>query len=400
MSLRKSDNSTEPELSVAIIEPVAGHGGMHCYDFGLCRGLLSAGCRVSLYTCDETPNPCIPGLGFYPFYQHIYGSRTRWLRGLFFLRSTLRSIRHIVNSGAALCHFHSFDNPITDLAIIAVARLFTKSVVLTVHDVDSLARGRAGRVRVVRWTYRLADRVIAHNRVSANELESIGVRPCKIAIIPHGHYLESMREMPSMANARCAMAIDPSAKVVLFFGQIKHSKGLDLLIEALPQLAHQFPEIVLLIAGRPWKTNFARYDGLIDRMNVREHCHLRIRYIPDEDVAELYAAADLVVLPYRRIYQSGVLLMAMTYERPVVVSDLPGMCEIVADGVNGYVFEGNSKDELVKVLIRAFSDEAGRQQIVARASNYIRQYHDWNRIGAKTLDVYRQALSGRNAHPA
>jgi glycosyltransferase involved in cell wall biosynthesis len=399
MNLQVSGDRMIRKISVAIIEPVGGHGGMHYYDFGLCRGLLTAGCRVSLYTCDETADPAIPGLCFHPFYRRIYGPGNRWLRGLRFVRCTLASIRHAVASGDAICHFHAFNHITTDLAVITIANLFRRKVVLTVHDVDSLAGSKTGRSRVTGWIYRLADRVIAHNKVSVRELEKIGVDRARIALIAHGHYLEDMSEIPSMPEARRALGIKASAKVILFFGQIKHSKGLDILIGSLPQVAREIPEVVVLIAGRPWKADFARYDALIDHLNVRTHCRLRIGFIPDDAVSGYYAAADLVALPYRRIYQSGVLLMAMTYGRPAVVSDLPGMREIVTDGLNGYVFENESKDELARVLIRALRDEPGRRQVAARASDYIRQHHDWSQIGARTLDVYREVLLKRRIPP-
>jgi glycosyltransferase involved in cell wall biosynthesis len=400
MNLQTSDEKMRQEISVAIIEPVGGHGGMHSYDFGLCRGLLAAGCRVSLYTCDETADPAIPGLGFHPFYRQIYGQGNRWLRGLRFIRCTLVAIRHAAASGETICHFHVFNHFTTDLVVIAIAKLFRRKVVLTVHDVDSLSGNKVGRAWLTGWIYRLADLIIAHNNASMRELERAGLHRARIAMIAHGHYLEIMRGMPTLSMARSAMGIEQSAKVVLFFGQIKHSKGLDLLIEALPQVELEVPDVVLLIAGRPWKAEFAHYDALIDHLHVRTHCRLRIGFIPDEEVACFFAVADLVTLPYRRIYQSGVLLMAMTCGRPAVVSDLPGMSDIVTDGVNGYVFENGSKDELARVLIRALHDEPGRQQVAARASDYIRKHHDWNQIGAKTLDVYREVLGGRRVPSA
>jgi glycosyltransferase involved in cell wall biosynthesis len=110
-------------------------------------------------------------------------------------------------------------------------------------------------------------------------------------------------------------------------------------------------------------------------------------------VANYYAAADIVALPYRRIYQSGVLMMAMTYGRPVVVPDLSGMTEIVTDGVNGYVFSQGSKDELAKTLIRGLPDESGSQLVAARASGYIREYYNWNRIVRETAELYEAVLA-------
>jgi glycosyltransferase involved in cell wall biosynthesis len=168
---------------------------------------------------------------------------------------------------------------------------------------------------------------------------------------------------------------------------------IDLLIEALPAIASEVPEALLVIAGRPWKTDFSRYAALIDTNGVRDRCLVHLEYVPDDQLPQYYAAADVVVLPYRRIYQSGVILLAMTYGRPVVVSDLPGMTEIVTDGVNGYVFRQGSQDELARVLIRALRDETGRRQISLCASEYIRKHHDWNQIGAKTNQLYRRLFS-------
>jgi glycosyltransferase involved in cell wall biosynthesis len=390
---------TEPPYSgpaqstaVAIIEPVGGYGGMDYYDLSLCRGLLNAGLRVSLYTCDETVDPEIQGLNFHPFYRGIYGQRSRWLQALRYIKATFASLRSAAASSVTVCHFHAFNDLKAELVLMTMAKLFGRKLVLTVHDVGSLAGHVTGKRMVTGWIYRLADRVIVHNNVSMRELIANGVPPQIITIIPHGHFLESMREMPPKETARRKLEIELSAKVVLFFGQIKDTKGLDLLIEALPAVADEVPEVLLLIAGRPWKTSFSPFDELIDKLNVRARCRLHIGFVPNDKVADFYAAADLMALPYRRIYQSGVLLMAMTYARPVVVSDLAGMVEIVSDGVNGYVFRQESKDDLAKVLIRALQDEAGGLLLSERALDYIREHHNWDKIGRSTAALYRDVL--------
>lgn len=387
------DVKGQPAIAVAMIEPVGGHGGAHYYDFGLARGLLAAGCQVSLYTCDETANPEISGLGFCPFYRGIYGRGPRWLRMLRFVTGTFAVLRNAVIRHEVICHYQVFNDLIPELVVIALAKLARRRIVLTVHDVSALAGPVTWKRKITGWVYRQADGVIAHNAVSVRELESIRVPSQMIRVIAHGHYLDSMQTLPSVAEARRTLGIDPGAKVILFFGQIKEVKGLDLLIEALPEVAREVPNVVLLIAGRPWKTEFARYDALIDSAGVRSKCHLHIGFIPDDEVATYYAGADVVALPYRRIYQSGVLMMAMTYGRAVVVSDLPGMTEIVSDGVNGYVFSQGSSGFLAKTLIRALRNDTERAEIAARSLEYVRQEHDWNRIGAQTAQLFRSVVS-------
>jgi glycosyltransferase involved in cell wall biosynthesis len=386
----------ECKISAAMVEPVGGHGGAHYYDFGLARGLLAVGCRVSLYTCDETADPVISGLGFYPLYRHIYGNGSLWLRALHFIGGTLAALKKAVASGEIIWHYQVFNVLMKDIVVITLAKLFRRKVVLTVHDVNSvnsLSGPATWKSKITGWVYQRADRIIVHNMVSQRELESLGVPSAKIRVIAHGNYLDSMREMGSPAEARRALGISESAKVVLFFGQIKDTKGLDLLIEALPEVAREVPEVVLLIAGRPLKTRFESYEALIDKLGVRARCRLHIGYVPDDEVAAYHAAADLVALPYRRIYQSGVLIMAMTYGRPVVVSDLPGMTEIITNGVNGYVFPQGSKDALARTLISALRDGKESQRVAARASEYIRKYHNWNSIGRETAELYDSVLA-------
>ena len=386
--------SNNHRLRVAMIEPLGGHSGMHYYDFGLCRGLQAAGCRVSLYTCDETANPSIPGLRFFPVYRHIFGPGSRWLQAIRYIAGTLSAAKKAANSGEVICHLQVFNSLFRDLVVILTAKLFGRKLILTVHDVDHLAGPQTSiKRKVTGWTYRLAERLIVHNRVSMIELEGTGVPSSSIHVIPHGNYLDSMRPLPPQEEARRSLGIKESARVVLFFGQIKDVKGLDVLIEAMPAIASEVPDVVFLIVGRPWRIDFSIYDALIEKLNMRGRCRLHIGYVPDEEVAKYYSASDVVVLPYRRIYQSGVLIMAMSSRRPVVVSDLPGMTEIVTDGQTGYVFTRGSKDALAEQLVRALKDDQGRQQVAERGFDYIRVHHDWGLIGKKTADVYRMALS-------
>ena len=76
----------ETFVSVAVIEHVGGHGGMDYYDVGLCRGLLAAGCHVSLYTCDETADPAVANLRFRPVFGRLFASQNRWMRACRFLK--------------------------------------------------------------------------------------------------------------------------------------------------------------------------------------------------------------------------------------------------------------------------------------------------------------------------
>jgi glycosyltransferase involved in cell wall biosynthesis len=215
----------------------------------------------------------------------------------------------------------------------------------------------------------------------------------KISVIPHGNYLDTISDIPQKDKARNKLRLPDDAKIILFFGQIKQVKGLDILLRAMKNVSLVYPDVLCVIAGRPWKLEFCEYELLIQSLKLEKNIVTDIRYIPDDDIRFYYSACDLVVLPYRRIYQSGVLLQAMSYQRPVLVSDLPGMTEIVSDGVNGYVFESGSHEALAEKIISFFNNRDASNKVGVRGMQYVKASHDWVSIGARTRDLYLECLS-------
>ncbi len=380
--------------SVALIEPVGGHGGMDYYDLGLCQGLLNDGWEVGWYTCSQTADPTLKSVGFYPVYKGIWGKANKYLRAARYLMGSLNALSKASSSGEKIVHFHFFHGAMEELMLLLLAKLYGRKVVVTVHDVESFAGSGGPASGMVSKIYGMADKFIVHNEVSRRELiQALGADPAKISIIPHGNYLGSIHGVPSTAQAKEVLGIRPNAKVILFFGQIKDVKGVDLLLEAMPAVAAEVPEVVLLVAGRPWKNDFGQYQEILDRLELNDRVRLHIRFIPDDEVSTFYAAADVVVLPYRRIYQSGVVLLAMSYGKAVLVSDLPGMTEIVTDGINGYAFPSGDSQALGASLVHILKDDTGRAAAAKQGLDYVSTRHDWNQIGRQTGDVYQSMLS-------
>lgn len=110
------------------------------------------------------------------------------------------------------------------------------------------------------------------------------------------------------------------------------------------------------------------------------------------EVAFYYRAADLVVLPYRKIYQSGVLLMAMSYQVPVLVSDLPGMLEVVQDEDTGFVFKTGNHQSLQACLLKILEYPRLLAEVSQKASALMRNKYDWANIGLSTKKLYRDLL--------
>lgn len=376
-----------------VVEPVGGHGGMNYYDIGLCSGLGRAGIDVTLHTCDRNPPQPVPGqFAVRASFLGVYGADPAWRRGLRYVRALVSALVGERLRRATVAHFHFFHVGPLEYLGVKLASLLGYRVIVTAHDVESFDQNLTVKSLVHR-SYALAHAVVAHNQTSAGEVVAkLGVPPQRVHVVPHGSYVDFAAPPPPRAEARQLIGLAAEGgPVLLFFGQIKEVKGLDVLIEAFAQVLQTLPTARLVIAGKVWKADFSRYTRQIERLGLQDSVLLHIRYIPDDEVHAFYAAADLVVLPYRRIYQSGVLLMAMSFGTPVMASDLPAMKEVVQDGETGYLFHRDDAADLAARLLQALADPTGLQRVQQAADACMRERFGWARIGQQLARVYSES---------
>lgn len=379
--------------SVALVEPVGSHGGMDYYDSGLCAGLASNKVKAVWYSCDVSEVRGCRSVELVRSFRQIWGDSPAWRRGLRYLKGLFDTYSDARARKIGVAHFHVFHVGVLEALSVALARLFGLRSVVTVHDVEAFKPGGKSRL-LESLAYRLSARLVVHNQVSREGLlRRCGVSNDKIRIVPHGSYLGLIEPSIPKDDARRQLGLpERGEKILLFFGQIKEVKGLDLLLEAFGRVRARIGPCRLVIAGKVWKDDFSRYQALIDQHTLDEFVDLRIRYIPDSEVSAFYSAADLIVLPYRRIYQSGVLLMAMSFGVPVLASDLPGMVEIVEDGRNGFLFKAGDVDDLGDRIVFALDSKGARDAVVLAAAHDMETRFSWDSIGKDLRDVYREAL--------
>ena len=342
-----------------MIDPVGGHRGMHYYDFALCDALRNYGQDVLLWTCDETARYAVPsGLTVHFPFVGIFGDRPAIARGIRYAAAQSRILAAAARERPALVHLHYFILTPADLWFLVRLRLLGIKVILTVHDVIPFNAATHTRL-MLRALYQRVDGFIVHTEHSRRELlQCFPIDPDRVAVIPHGHYLPYLAaELPSQDAARQQFGLETGSPVILFFGQIKQVKGLDTLLSALPRVLAAHPDATLLIAGQVWKDNWDTYAALIRELDIGNRVRARIEHIPDEDVPVYYRAADVVVLPYRQIYQSGVLLMAYSYSRPVVASNLGGLAETVREGETGRLVPPDDPAALASALNAMLNDQ-------------------------------------------
>lgn len=371
---------------VAIIDPLGGHGSSHHYYlFGQALGLERQGVCVSIYTCDETSLDFQQG-SVKLFYKKIYAKSPKWVLGIRYLIGTIRSLVDVLWSSVSFAHFHLFQVKVLELFNVVLFKVFGRKIVVTIHDIEAFSHEK-GVVRNL--LYSLSDKIIVHNQFSKKELllknETLEK---KINVIPHGNYLPFLKKTITPEQARTDLGLKSSEKVILFFGMIKEVKGLEVLLNAVSKAIKKDEAIKLLIAGKAWKTDFSKYQAIIDELKIQNHCIVHHRFIPDEEVERYYAAADIVALPYKKIYQSGVLLMSMSYETPVLVSDLDPMKEIIDDKVTGFLFNSEDANDLSEKLLLTLSDKEKLNSIQLAAFDKLQETYDWKKIGEQLEKVY------------
>jgi len=174
----------------------------------------------------------------------------------------------------------------------------------------------------------------------------------------------------------------------LFFGAIRPYKGLLTLLEALTKLKSE--NYRLIIAGQPWKIpgqDRNDWQTFIDNHDLADKLSLHLDFIPDNEVAGYFVAADLVVLPYTFFNaQSGVGSVALPFGKPLLVSDLEGLEDIVASPES--IFKAGDSDDLATKLQAILSDDKLRQKLANDSQTKAKEF-GWDNIAKQTIDFYQ-----------
>lgn len=210
------------------------------------------------------------------------------------------------------------------LVLLALARVRRVRVLWTIHDLGSNDGLHPG---LEAWFWKAfvprVDAIVCLSERSRDmafdRFPDLADRPAHV--VPHGHYLEAYPQTVTHEAARERLALAPEVAVLLHFGLMRPYKNAPHLIRVFRALDD--PEAVLMIVGQAYDAAIERQirDAADGAPNVRLH----LCWVAEDDVQIFFAASDLVVLPYRKIMNSGALVLALTFARPVLVPDLGSM---------------------------------------------------------------------------
>lgn len=332
------------------------------YDRALAAALARRGATVELITSrfDYGDIPPVAGV-------HVREDFYRWAprHG----RRAARLAQHVPDMlryrraarVADVVHFQWLSVPALDARLLP--RVHPR--IMTAHDVLPREPGPL-QVAGHRALYERMDAIVVHSQHGAGRLrDEFGVDPAIIHVIPHGvlDNLAAVDPVPLFAKTR---------PVVLFFGLIRPYKGLDVLLEAWQRAR---PDAELWVVGMPrMDTSFVNGPGV----------RTVLRFVSGGELAGAFTAADLVVLPYREIDQSGVLFAALAFGKPVLLSAVGGFPEI--DGA-ALVPPGDA-EALAQTLSALIADPARLERMAATSRALAAGRFGWDAIAERTLALY------------
>ncbi len=320
------------------------------------------------------------------------------------IRYYLKLIAYAARTDSKLFHilwlnkFTYFDRTLLNIYY----KLLGKKLVFTAHNVNIEERDSSDSFLnrlSLKFMYGLASHIFVHTeKMKLQLVDTYAVRADKISVIPFGINNIIPRSSLTSKEAKKRLKLKSGIKTILFFGNIAPYKGLDILIRALAHLKERDSAPRLLIAGRikNCKPYWDDILSIIDEHGLKGMVDSNIQYIPDDEVELYYKSADLLILPYRFIFQSGVIFLSYSFGLPVIATDVGSLGEEVVEGETGFICRPEDPDDLASKIDLYFKSnmymdlEATREKII----RYANEKYSWNNVGELTYEVYKRLLPG------
>jgi D-inositol-3-phosphate glycosyltransferase len=324
-------------IKIIIVGPAHPlRGGIAAFNERLALALQELGHEVVIYTFSfQYPGFLFPGKTQY--------SSDPPPQGL-----DIRAVVHSLNPFNWIATVRSIRNQQADLVILrywipfmapclgTIGRWIRKSSPAHVTGLVDNAlphEKRAGDSILLRYFGGACHDFMALSKSVASELTALTGKSARVS--PHPVY-DQYGECTDKISACRNLQIDPEQQYLLFFGLVRAYKGLDLLLEGFARSEFARKKYKLLIAGEFYEDK-SKYDQIIRQHNLQESVIIHDRYIDDACVRFYFSVADMITQTYRTATQSGISQLAFHFEKPILITDVGGLSEIVEDGTTGFV---------------------------------------------------------------
>lgn len=382
---------------------LGGQGGDIYYELGLIQGLLNNGLSVEVIGNNAMGKSDVvkhPNATFYNFREDQNPSASLFKKFVRIMKFYARLIRYAMTTKSRIFHiqwlnkFLFFDRIVLNLYYKALG----KKLIFTAHNVDSRERDGNNSFYnriTLKAMYHIYDHTIVHTPEMKDQVVNwFNVNPEKVSVVPYGINNMVPKTGIKSSEAKRKLNIEPDQKTLLFFGFIAPYKGLDILMNALPLIRDQIGDFKLVIAGNIKNKSANPYwqeiEDIIEKNDLEPCLIQNIRFIEDDDIETFFAAADVLILPYRYIFQSGILFLSLNYGLPVIAADVGSLKDFVVEGKTGFVCQPNDHELLSKCILRYFESDIylNLEKSKEWIFNYANDEYSWDRIGKITAGIY------------
>lgn len=390
-------------LSVALLT-----GGVdRPYVYGLTDTLSSIGMKIDLIGSNELDEPDLrnmPGVNFLNlrgdqrtnagFVAKVLRVLAYYSKLIIYTATAKPKIFHILWNNK----FETFDRTF----LMLYYKLLGKRIVFTAHNVNKRRRDSRDSFLnrlTLRIQYRLADHIFVHTeKMKAELMDQFCVSSVRASVIPFGINNSVPNTQLTSAQAKERLGVRQNEKTVLFFGRIKPYKGLEYLIAAFQMLARRGADYRMLVVGRLEEGCEQYWESL--RKEIQEYIEagrvtLKIEFVPDSDIELYFKASDVLILPYKEIFQSGVIFLGYSFGLPAIIADVGSLKDDVIESKNGFVFSPEDPNDLARAIEQYFASDlfADLESRRVEIRHYALQRHSWAIVGQQTVSIYRP-LSG------
>lgn len=391
--------------TIFIVDSIGEHRGLHYHNFPLSSELSYLGLRVVLLS---TPETCVHELlpnniETRGIFKAIYGDKSKIIRGINYIFALIKLIYLAFKEKPQIIHFHFFQIPILDLISILILRVFNFSIISSIHDILPLHLKfdvNKFSASIYKLIYKYSTGLNVHsNYVYRIILELYPNFKSKTFLTPLGNYLGfhsfmSSKYRLSQCQAKVSIGLSEIESVLLIFGTIKPNKRLDWVIESFYFVVKHHKHTRLVIVGSLQDRTIDREVLLTKKLGLENNVIFRLEKISDEDLFIYLTAADIVVFPYEYIYQSAGIIMAMSFGKPIIVTDVGSNSELIQSGKTGLVIDMKKPMELAHAINHLLINHDEAREMGYAAFDFVQQHYSWKKIAEKTLYNY-QRISNR-----
>lgn len=278
----------------------------------------------------------------------------------------------------------------TDIFYIIFLRILGIKIVYTAHNIFPHDSKKYDYL-LNYILYKSVNKIIIHSETTKiNLLKHFKLPASKLQVIPHGNFDIYINSHPiSRTKARQKFNLRENDKVLLFFGQIRQYKGIDLLIEAFRIVLETEENVFLIIAGGTVSQESTdEYMQLINTVEKRNNIIVNFNFIPKEEVEFYFKAADFVVMPYKRIDHSGVVHLAYSFNKPIIATNVGDFPEVITENKTGYLVNSQDPEDFANKIIYAIKNISLIDEMSRNISELNKTHFSWTEIAKKTKKLY------------